>query len=472
VRLFAEIGDAKAEALALKNLGGNLMNMARMDEAWKRLTEAYEKLEALGHRQGCSGTLSSMSVIEVHRNHHEKARELQLEALRTAQEIGWMRSVGTCQHNLGWAAIEQLRVAEGLHWYEAALSTWLQIGDADGEMNTRSALRGVYVILLGDWERAEEQLEAVENHAQHKANPRNRWFGLDTRQLIAEQQGGPEAALEFAQQKQQIAAAHNDTPMELLARWAMARLRCTLNEPQALELLANLEPEVNAFGMQGLEAEFHGQLGEALLRAGQPEEALQHLEQCLTKYGVDPQAERERSDSEFVQPCPAVHHLRALALRELERFDEALRALQRAHRELIAAFEGVGEEVRQLAFERVPDWRALLQSWEQYSLRRVTTQLPSSIPNAPAVTVHLTLEAPEDFATHDKVERRRAQLRRVLHEAAQQGAMMPRVADLAALFGCGSATVKRDLAALRALTQPVEATSQIVPQREAVTLTR
>ena len=470
VRLFAEIGDAKAEALGLMNLGGDLMSMARTDEAWERLTAAHQQLKALGHRQSCAGTLSSMSVIETHRNHHDRARELQLEALKTAEEIGWIRSVGTCRHNLGWAAIERFQIADGLHWYGEALKTWLQIGDGNGEMNTRSSLRGVYVIYLGDWERAQEQLEAIENHALHDANPRNRWFGLDTRQLIAEQQGNPEAALEFARQKQQLAADHNDTPMELLGRWALARLGCKLNEPEALECLASLQPEVSAFGMQGLDAEFHGQLGEALLGAGRAEEALQQLEQCLTKYGVDPLAESAAGG--FIQPCPAVHHLRALALWQLERWDAALQSLRRAHRELMSAFEGVAFEVRQLAFGRVPEWRALLATWEQHHLRRVTVQLPSSLTDAPAVTVQLTLEAPEDLATHNKVERRRAQLRRVLHEAAQQGAIVPRVADLAALFGCGSATIKRDLSALRALAQPVGTSRPVVPGREAVTQTQ
>jgi DeoR/GlpR family transcriptional regulator of sugar metabolism len=49
---------------------------------------------------------------------------------------------------------------------------------------------------------------------------------------------------------------------------------------------------------------------------------------------------------------------------------------------------------------------------------------------------------------HAKTRRRQRQLERVLREITDQGAVA-RVRDLAALFGCGTATIKRDLNTLK-----------------------
>jgi DeoR/GlpR family transcriptional regulator of sugar metabolism len=51
-------------------------------------------------------------------------------------------------------------------------------------------------------------------------------------------------------------------------------------------------------------------------------------------------------------------------------------------------------------------------------------------------------------AARDKVARRRARLRRLLDEAARQGAFTPE-AELAAVLGVSMRTIKRDMASLR-----------------------
>jgi hypothetical protein len=201
-----------------------------------------------------------------------------------------------------------------------------------------------------------------------------------------------------------------------------------------------LEPEILALDMPSIMVDFHAQLG-ALLLKKDAASALERLEQSLTVLHLE-------NGNQTVY-APDTHHQRALALAQLGRHEESSQALQLAHQELMLVFAGITDKDQQQAFKRVPGWYELMQDWERQNLRRMTADLPSSLPGKTTrITVQFTLETPEDNRIHSKTKRRHSQLERVLREANQQG-VVARVADLADLFGCGTATIKRDLAALR-----------------------
>ncbi len=439
VQYFSELHDTKAQAIALLNLGGDQNYQGKTDEAYQTLVKARDQFIAIGHRQGYAGALSSLAVIEASRNHHERARAMQLEALSVAREIGWLESEVICLHNLGWAAINRLQLADGLYWYEQALKANFQIANTNKEMHIRRSIMGVYVTQLGNWERAQDHLEIIEAHTRQTGNPRNQWYDLETRQIMAVQQGNHARAFALLEQMLEVATSNNDAPFQLLARWAKHRLRSQITETGGLQDFMRLEPEILALEMPSIMVDFHAQLGALLLKTGGAASALEHLEQSLNILHLE--------NGNEPAYAPDTHHQRALALAHLGRSEESHQALQLAHQELMLVFAGIADKDRQQAFERVPGWRELMQDWERQHLRRMTTDLPLS-GKTTRIAAQFTLETPEDNRIHSKTKRRHSQLERVLREANQQG-VVARVADLANLFGCGTATIKRDLAAIR-----------------------
>ncbi len=144
----------------------------------------------------------------------------------------------------------------------------------------------------------------------------------------------------------------------------------------------------------------------------------------------------------------------------VEGIEAAQPYLERAYQLVQELAAAIGDpDLRHSFLENVPENRGILTAYRTgrppMPPRRQTVRLPRA--GAPTgrplradeyVTVTWTIAAPEDAEVADKADRRQAQLRRLLAEAADQGAA-PTVDDLATALGVGRATVKRDLAALR-----------------------
>jgi hypothetical protein len=98
----------------------------------------------------------------------------------------------------------------------------------------------------------------------------------------------------------------------------------------------------------------------------------------------------------------------------------------------------------------------VIEAWARRRPHRIAQRLarigvPAGRPLAPHewVSVTWTLHVPADDEIGNAVERRRRRLLRLLSEAAAQGGA-PTVDDLAVALAASVATVRRDLAALRA----------------------
>jgi tetratricopeptide (TPR) repeat protein len=130
--------------------------------------------------------------------------------------------------------------------------------------------------------------------------------------------------------------------------------------------------------------------------------------------------------------------------------------LQTAYELLMARADGITDPERRRAY--LHDIEPNCGIWSDYQTtfaRAVVTRLPRA--EAPAgrplrddeyVSITWTVAAPEDKAIEDGPARRQAQIRRLLREAAEQGAT-PTVGDLAAALAVSEPTIRRDLAALR-----------------------
>ncbi|MBN1665855.1 MAG: AAA family ATPase [Anaerolineales bacterium] len=125
---------------------------------------------------------------------------------------------------------------------------------------------------------------------------------------------------------------------------------------------------------------------------------------------------------------------------------------------LVAPDEACRAKIRQ----GIPLHKEILTVWAIQGPRQITIHLPSR--TAPGgrplrqeeqVPVTWTVSAPEDEEITGAAARRQHCLQRLLQEAEAQGAA-PTIADLAKATGSSQATVKRDLAALRAAGQVVK----------------
>jgi DNA-binding transcriptional ArsR family regulator len=127
-----------------------------------------------------------------------------------------------------------------------------------------------------------------------------------------------------------------------------------------------------------------------------------------------------------------------------------------AHKQLMETLSGLPSHVRAQSLESVPSHRAITEEWRRrqpeiavFYLSSVETPAGRSLTEADLAPVEWTIHDPSDGQISDRLERRRRRIVRLLNEAEKQNAS-PTVEDLAGALGSSSATIRRDLAALRA----------------------
>ncbi|MEJ5308224.1 MAG: BTAD domain-containing putative transcriptional regulator [Anaerolineae bacterium] len=170
----------------------------------------------------------------------------------------------------------------------------------------------------------------------------------------------------------------------------------------------------------------------------------------------------ERGPDGVGDPCLAYvgAYQALLAAGQVERGEAALRA---AYALLMTYADSIPNPERRRAYlHDIAPGSIIWNDYHNLGVRRIQARLPRV--DAPLrralradeyVNVTWTVAAPEDDAVAGKGARRQRRLRRLLEEAAAQGAA-PTVDDLAAALEVSLATLKRDLDALRRAGTPVK----------------
>ena len=440
VEAFA--GEVASKAGALCDLGNVLCETQSYKAAEKALDEALAYYRTIDDLRGIAETNGQLAIVSMELGDGDTAVELYEAALETCRKIDYRRGVAVNLANLANARNSQANVGKALSHYSEAAMVFSEIGDRMGAALVRANAASVRYAVLGD-----ESVEAdVESSLAFLESVDHRWGQAFCHEHLA--------ALHLGRGDLAVARNLVNRGLDLLKeghhRWVEVHLR---------RLAAEIELDDGRPIQAGKQIELAGRLCKELGFADvvPTVESLASVV-ALERGDTDEALRRARKATELLQTGTELpqlvwyrHHLAAKAAGE---GTEAEVALAHSCDRLDQVLDSLEHNDRKLA-TRAPQAKRILRARdrtfprsEQIPLPRVSVPLGRALAKDDWITVGWTVSDPSDFRTPNLVDRRHRQLRRLLHEASEQGAD-PRVQDLAMALDVSVSTVRRDLAWFR-----------------------
>jgi len=407
-----------------------------------------------------------------------KAIELYGQAAALFEELGDQNRLADCLCRMGYAYLFRGRYAEAQRVIERSLALRRQLDDKVGASYSLTNLTALYY-LQGEFGRAQEAAQEAFDLSSAIGDPYGQDAALLNRGLTLLDQGSLAQAVPLIEQAITISRQIGDRPLEAEALAELGRAYTWLDDLARARALLEQSLSVMAIGGECWHrAKIHAYLAGVYLAVEDRDQALAQAHAALeTAQGLaDPWALglTHRVMGEIV-----AHLGRDMEITR-SYFDESIRILQEigANAELARSLAAYGacllgsadadnaqcsaalvEEARSL-FQRLAMAGDLARLDRDTIPRTQPGQISLRLPAAAAPTgrplrehewveATWTVSAAEDDAIPGKPARRQHRLRRLLREAAAQAAA-PTVDDLAAALEVSRATIKRDLAALRA----------------------
>ncbi|HEY76368.1 MAG TPA: tetratricopeptide repeat protein [Thermoflexia bacterium] len=442
------LGDRRIEADAHALLSSLFLTANEHGPARLHAEAALGLYEAINYKRGVAGILGTLGRIDAMEGDLSQAEAYYQRSLKICRAIGYRQGEARNLLNWGLILVEQGRIGQALRLYQEALEAYRSVDDRRGEVLTLGNLADLCHHLLGDDDRAAQYAQAALRSCEAIRNP-DRGYILLVLGCIACRRGEYEKARALLEEGLAAMRAVGKRRGEVDVHRALARLALIQGDPQAaLEHLDQAETICRQTGLALPVAGLLAEKGVALLAQGQREAALAATKRAMA---------RLQQGAEQGYLIPFAHYQVLTSLGQLE---EARDAIEQAHRMLTEVLQSLSPEQREMSLERVPEHRAIVKAWQALQPRRLTFRLPRA--DAPTgrplhddewVEVVWTVSVPDDDTIRGKVARRRHRLLRLLREAADQGAA-PTVDHLAEALQVSPRTVKRDLAALRAAGHP------------------
>lgn len=444
VELCQEETDLPQKAQAHCALATTLSYYERYSEAQTEAELSLALYEQLQDKRGQAQALGALGIICMEQGALETASSCYFRALQLAREMGCRYMEASTLGNLAEMFWMKGQLARSLQYTAEAQRIFRALGDRLQETLARmnAAYRRHY--LLGDDNTAWADLQAgLASYI--KVGDSARYEFLGTLGDIARCRGDLKTARAILESA--VSGALVDAEDEGAAGLAyihLVQLALDEGDPEtALQHLEKAEAIYREAGPASRIVKLLSLRGLVLLALGQNQAALAATSEAMSR--LKPGLEQA-----YLVPY---HHAQVLSA--LGRTQEARAALDQAYHMLSEILGELPPQEQKMGWERVPEHRALLATWQAAHPPRATVRLPRAdaptgrpLRNDEYVEVRWTLTAPEDAALPDKVTCRHKRLLRLLHEAEEQGAA-PTVDDLAAALDVSQATIKRDLAALR-----------------------
>lgn len=340
MEIWRELGEPRREAAALYGIGIVQVDLEKSDEARETLQGARALWQLLGERLAAARSHMDLCYLDHRGGALPAALACYQESLAALRELGARGDEARILNGLG--GVHDILGAPGaaLDAYTQALDLRRAIGDRAGEAQS---LNNIAVIhrLLGEWQEALrlydqareilEPLGVVEMEAPLLNN-----MGYAYRTL-----GEPQRALAFFERALDLRKKTGDRRGEIISRNNLGVTRRILGDPQgALEAHRHALDLATALGDRRQIAISHLRLGEGRLEQGDPAGALRDLDKAITFL-------RETGDRQEVE----VLHLQGQALARAGRPQEAIALLQKvlARRQILRDRAGEVETLRALA---------------------------------------------------------------------------------------------------------------------------
>jgi DNA-binding SARP family transcriptional activator len=442
-------GNGTLQLQTLDRLGLLAWNIGQLAEARVWYSQQLALARELGERFGEADALQGLGLILSNGTDEQATGVAYLrDSLAIHRTLGNRFKEAQSLLNLLSAVQAAGALDEALTLGEEALAVNKQVGYARGVAIVRGSLSLVQST-LGHFTEARQLAQAALDYFAGVNDLIAVGLYSDTLGLAVERDGDMvegEALLRAAVEQ---LLANDSEFFAALAQMDLGSLR--LHDGRAAEALPVLEQARPVFEANNASIELHrttALIGLAYARLGQRERAEQIAAQSWAIFQTTPPEGEERQ-----------YYLWALwqLLLAVDRTADAATVLRAAYATLQAQAGRLHDPVlRQSFFERVPVNREIVaahaqlaQTAAQVTARvvRSTVPLGRSLTEADYAAVRWTVHAPEDEAISDRSQRRRFVLKRLLDEAAGQGAA-PTDDDLAQALGVSRRTILRDMEAL------------------------
>jgi tetratricopeptide (TPR) repeat protein len=437
--------DRRQEADARNALGQNLIDLQRFGEAESQLLAALALYGELEDRRGQAEVLGMLGTLRMERGEPEAAESDFRKAIETSKAIGYRHGEAVYEMNLAILYVITNRLGSALESFEAAAHTYGLMGNKRGRALVQSNAAWLWHGLIGDDRKARELVELAVDIYREIGDVRGEAQCLALLGSIAGRSGRHTEADALFEDCLELTRGASDSWLtaQALREYASYQMEAGDHSP-ALKNAIEAEQLCREFGMNDLLVGIRALIGRIYLRLGE-------LDQAEESAG---RAMRE------IRPGVELAHLVPLALSEVAeaRGDQeaAGRLIDMAHKQLMETLSGLPSQVQAQSLESVPSHRAITEAWRRrqpeigvFFLSSVETPAGRSLTEADLAPVEWTIHDPSDGQIADRLERRRRRIVRLLNEAERQNAS-PTVEDLAGALGSSSATIRRDLAALRA----------------------
>jgi DNA-binding SARP family transcriptional activator/tetratricopeptide (TPR) repeat protein len=482
------LADSELTTQTLLLLGQAAAQTGQVESAAAHLDEALALAQGSDNATQQIEAYFLLGDLAARRGKFDEARAHFETALRQAQKIGDRRREAHALRGLAIVARQTGQIEQAISWFEQTLAVYQAINDrfaasviqanllggyyylgawdrllalADEALAVKEALgdrlgaaivrqqQGLAAYALGDYERARPVLEQVMRECEAIGERRTAGLTRNVLGLVAEGEGNLAEAQHHYETALAIAQEIEAETEAAYAQYDLGALYAQLNKSaQAIPLLEAARATWAEHGNELLRLKSEAYLGLAQLALGEQARA-----EALAQVGW----------SAFQQGAPSGEQPQAWLwtlyrlLNLLYRSDQADQVLRAAYAELQRQAGVVADAaMRQNFFRRVPLNRAIVAAYDQLTPQARTLTVTLACRDAPLgraltaeemVSVHWTINAPEDEAITSKSARRLHRLRRLLAEATAQGAA-PTDDDLAQALGVSRRTILRDMAAL------------------------
>jgi diguanylate cyclase (GGDEF)-like protein len=312
-----EVGYARGEAFALRNLGGCRLVLLQHDAALADLDEAGLAFDALGDRAGKASVLNRRGNVHWRRGDYAAAVRAHLEALALQRLAGDRDGEGDSLNSLGTVYFDTGSLALALEHYQASLQLAEETGAQLGISHSLNNIGNVHGH-LGDYPKALEYHTRSLALKRALGDVRGEGIALVNVGKNHEARGDFSRALECYREALEIGRRIGERWIEAGALLHIADVnRASRELSAALEFYGEARAVAVAAGVTQVETEARIGIGQALAALGRPAEAVVELRAALE---LAERIEAKRLVYEAHLALSGAHETAGDAARALEHF--------------------------------------------------------------------------------------------------------------------------------------------------------